>query len=133
MWALIVDNSVFEITDTDPTERFHESLEWAECGADVTERWRYSDGTFLPPAELESAAGPLVCTPYQFRKALNLAGLRTQVEAAVAAGDQDTKDAWNHATSFVQDNDKVMAMAQALGQTDEQIKTLFELAVTLSP
>jgi hypothetical protein len=70
-------------------------------------------------------------SPRQIRQALTRAGLRTQVETAVAAGDQDLKDWWEFATSVERQNEHVVAMGAALGQTTEQMDQLFQLAATL--
>lgn len=73
----------------------------------------------------------LTCTPWQMRKALNQMGLRASVEAYVAGADQTTKDGWEFATSFVENDAFVTAAQAALGMTDQQRKELFQLAVTL--
>lgn len=70
-------------------------------------------------------------SPRQIRQALTRAGLRAQVEAAVAAGDQDLKDWWEFATSVERQNEHVIAMGTALGQTTEQLDQLFQLAASL--
>lgn len=47
MWALIIDGAVFEITDINPSERFHPSLEWVECDTSVKQNMRYENGEFM--------------------------------------------------------------------------------------
>lgn len=74
---------------------------------------------------------PVVVTPWQIRKALNASGLRAAVEAAVAASDQQTKDAWEFAQEFRRDNPLIAAVAGAMGKTDGEIDALFALAVSL--
>lgn len=74
---------------------------------------------------------PLAVTPWQIRKALNAVGLRASVEAAVAASDQTTKDAWQYATEFRRDNPLVNGVALALGKTEAELDAVFNLAVTL--
>ncbi|CAB5523771.1 Uncharacterised protein [Pseudomonas putida] len=49
MWALIIDGTVREVTEIDPAGRFHPSLSWVGCGADVSPGDRYDDGVFGPP------------------------------------------------------------------------------------
>lgn len=86
------------------------------------------------PAEIEAAriaAVPKIVSPRQIRQALTRAGLRTSVESAVAAGDQDIQDWWKFATSFDRHNSHVLAMAQALGVTDLQLDDLWTLAASL--
>lgn len=64
-------------------------------------------------------------TPRQVRLALNAAGLRTAVEAAVAVADQNTKDMWEFSSVFKRDDAVLIAMATALGITSTQLDELF--------
>lgn len=73
----------------------------------------------------------IAVSPWQIRKALNALGLRDSVEAAVAAGDQTVKDAWQYATEVRRDNPLVNGVATALGKTEAEIDELFLLAVAL--
>jgi hypothetical protein len=73
----------------------------------------------------------ITVTPRQIRQALNGAGLRSQVEAAVSAADQDTKDWWAFATSFESDHPVLLGMAVLLGMTDAQVRGVFEVARSL--
>lgn len=72
-------------------------------------------------------------TPYQIREAMNQLGLRADVEAAIAAGDQSIKDLWNYAPSFKRDHPKIAEIATSIGKTDADIDSLFALAATLRP
>lgn len=49
MWARIDGDRVAEITDIDPDGRFHPSLVWVECGAEVQPGWTYDGKEFAPP------------------------------------------------------------------------------------
>ena len=80
--------------------------------------------------QAQLAAMPAL-TPRQIRQALTRAGLRTQVEAAVAAGDQDMKDWWEFATTFERTHHLVVAMGTALGQTEAQLDALWALGASL--
>lgn len=73
----------------------------------------------------------LVCSRWQIRKALNLAGLRAAVEAAVASGSQDLKDGWEFANEFRSDDPLVLEMGVALGKSPEEIREVIALAITL--
>ena len=72
------------------------------------------------------------CTPWQIRKALNAQGLRTGVEAAIAAStDQTLKDGWEFASAFRSDDPFVISMGAALGKSEEETKLLIQYASTL--
>lgn len=92
--------------------------------------WR---GTAWEVVQAAPAAAPVPQTisPRQIRQALTRAGLRTQVEAAIAAADQDTKDWYEFATAFERLNSHVIAMGHALGQTDAQLDALWALGAGL--
>ena len=81
--------------------------------------------------EMLVAQLPLTVSPRQIRQALARAGLRQQVEDAVAAGDQDLKDWWEFSTAFERSNAQVDAMSQALGVADEQVDQIWILGATL--
>jgi hypothetical protein len=68
---------------------------------------------------------PQEVTPCQFRLALNAANLRTQVEAAVKAADQDTQDMWEYGNPIIRSNPQLNAMAASLGLTSAQVDQLF--------
>lgn len=70
-------------------------------------------------------------SPRQIRQALTRANLRSSVEAAVAAGDQDIKDWWEFATTIERQHPMVLVMATALGVTDAQLDSLFVAANVL--
>lgn len=70
-------------------------------------------------------------TPRQIRLALTAAGLRTTVEQAVAAGNQDLKDWWEYALDIERNNALIVSMSEQLGMTSEQVDDLFKLAATL--
>lgn len=70
-------------------------------------------------------------SPRQIRMALTQLGLRNDVEAAVAAGDQDTKDWYEFSTYFDRNHPQVLAMAQTLGVDDQELDNLWELGSTL--
>ena len=75
---------------------------------------------------------PQSITPWQIRKALNQLGLRSAVEAAVAAStDQDLKDGWAVATEFNRLSPFVIDIGAALGKTDAELDALFTLGAGL--
>lgn len=92
--------------------------------------WGYADGVFTPPPPQPTPV-PASVSPRQIRQALTRAGLRTSVEAAVAAGDQDTKDWWEFATTFERSNPQVIGMGLLLGVSEEALDDLWILADSL--
>lgn len=83
-----------------------------------------------PPPPPGPPPVPQAVTPLQARRAINAAGLRASIEAAIAAADQDAKDAWEYATEIRRDNALIASMAGALGLTSAQIDDLFRDAAT---
>lgn len=81
---------------------------------------------FAPPP-----APKLVATPRQVRLALNATGMRQAIEDYVASQSQDVKDSWEFSTVFEEDHPLIAAGKVALGVSDQQMRSLFELAVTL--
>lgn len=81
--------------------------------------------------ELSVAAPIPPVSARQIRQALSRQNLRSQVEAAVAAGDQDLKDWWEFSTVIERNHPEVTAMAAALNISDTAVDALFALAVTL--
>ena len=97
---------------------------------DDYEQW-VTDGN-TPEAADEPPVEPITVTAAQLRKALTQAGLRTAVEDAVTNSvDQDLKDDWEYAPNIRSDNTSVVAMATGLGVSQDQLRQLFEVAVTL--
>ncbi len=48
MWARVENDTVAELTTTDPDGRFHPSLCWVLCSDNVELGWLYSEKTFFP-------------------------------------------------------------------------------------
>ena len=57
--------------------------------------------------------------------------LRTAIESAVAASNQDTKDWYEQSTEFHRSNPVTLAMGVAMGVSPAQLDTLWILASTL--
>lgn len=81
---------------------------------------------FVPPPPPK-----LVATPRQVRLALNATGMRQAIEDYIASQSQDVKDSWEFSTVFEEDHPLIAAGKVALGVSDQQMRSLFELAVTL--
>lgn len=98
---------------------------------DAEDKWRcYMPGEIQRPVVEAPPPAPTI-TAWQIRKALNQMGLRDAVEAAVAAGPQDAKDAWQYANEFERTHPLIESFAQALGKSNEDIDALFALGATL--
>ena len=87
-------------------------------------------GNTPEPADPVPVASPQI-SPRQIRMALTQMNLRSQVEAAVAAGDQDLKDWYEFSTYFDRNHPQVTAMAATLNVSDAQLDSLWQLGATL--
>jgi hypothetical protein len=74
---------------------------------------------------------PKSVSPRQIRQALTRTGLREAVEAAVLAGDQDTKDWYGSSLQFERRNPQVVDMGLRLGVSEQQLDELWMLAGSL--
>ena len=87
----------------------------------------------MPPvltvAQQRALLQPL--SAWQVRKVLTQLNLRTQVENAITASDQATKDAWQYANEFRRDNVLLNNMATSLGLTAAQLDNMFTVGITL--
>lgn len=100
-----------------------------QVAAQEFQYWLAGDADIPPnPPEYPSS---IVLTPRQFLQALTKAGLRTVVESAVAAGNQDLKDWYNRATEFESTHPVLLTMARSLGKTNVDIDALFAMGATL--
>ncbi|MFZ9649325.1 MAG: hypothetical protein ACO29C_04475 [Fluviibacter sp.] len=70
-------------------------------------------------------------SPRQIRMALTQFGLRSQVETAISASDQDMKDWYEFSTYFDRNHPQVLAMATALNVTEADLDALWKLGATL--
>ena len=92
---------------------------------------RQPDGSWELPLEVVPDAVPSVVSRFQARAALYQAGLLDQAEAAVAEGDALVKMAWADAREFRRHSPTVVAIADALGLTNEQVDDLFRDAALI--
>jgi hypothetical protein len=81
---------------------------------------------------LQKEREAMILTPWGFRKALNAAGKRAEVEAGLAGMTQDELDGWHVASSFERLNPLVIKLAgEILGYNDDQIDAFFKNALNL--
>jgi hypothetical protein len=81
--------------------------------------------------EVPTPSSDVKVTRRQARLALYTFNLLEQVEAAVDAEGGTTKISWDNAAEITRHDALVVALAAALGLTDEQLDDLFAFAVTL--
>lgn len=82
------------------------------------------------PDEPRVLVVPDSVTPLQIRKALRKVGLKEAVDTLLANVSEDVAEEWEYATAIDRNNPTLLAAAQGLGMTDEQVDDLFRLAET---
>jgi len=128
-WARIDGDRVAEITDIDPTGRFHPSIQW-ESVPDNTRQGMVKDGSNYHWPEPEPAAIPASVTRRQAKQALLMSALLANVQPAIDAIEDETERGmvqifWDDSTTFERNNPQLIALGEALELTDEQIDDLF--------
>ncbi len=108
MWARIENAAVVEITDVDPTGKFHPSLIWLPCPADVQPGWSYDGDTFhavqsantLYQAQVQrislacdAAVADSLDAEFKAQMWQKANELKRQLDLALAAGDLDALQA----------------------------------------
>lgn len=86
------------------------------------------------PGEIQRPVAPEPVpeiSAWQIRKALNVTGLRDQIEAAVAVASRDVQDGWATAREFERTHPLIVQMVSALGLSDAEVDAVFELGATL--
>ena len=90
-----------------------------------------AEGNTPEPADPVPVAKVTQISPRQIRMALTQMNLRSQVEAAVAAGDQDLKDWYEFSTYFDRNHPQVIARSAALNVSDAELDALWALGGVL--
>jgi hypothetical protein len=85
-----------------------------------------------PQIDLQNWRNTAACTPFQGRMALSDAGLLTQAQALVDAGDEKTKTAWEYALEWRRVSPMIAQLGAALNLTDVQIDDLFKEAQSIT-
>lgn len=123
-YKLTNHNSIIRLSDA-------ASIPLAEENSDYKSYLTWvAEGNIPEPAD-PIITPPIVVSAWQIRKALNQLKLRNQVETAVAASDQNLKDAWEYAASVERDHPLVAQMGIALNKTAAEMEALFKLAKNL--
>lgn len=116
--AATINGTVYTVPD-DPGNRHRQELTaWVAAGGVIAPY-------VAPPAPIPSSV-----SPYQARRALNAAGLRSAVEAAVAAAPYEVQDAWEYALVVERNSPMIDALASSLGLTETQLDDLFIVAAS---
>lgn len=79
----------------------------------------------------DAQAVPYSITSIQARRAIDRAGLRPSVEAAVAVADPDTQALWYTTEVVDRQNPVMLALAQSLGLSSAQVDDLFRAGAKL--
>ena len=138
-YARIESGRVAEVGEFDSIEgRFHPSLVWVECSAEVGEGWSYSGGVFSAPPPAPPAPVPSEVTMRQARLALLGAGLLDSVEGALNAMPEGNptqiaqkraaRIEWEYSQIVQRHKGLTVALAGSLGMTDAQIDAIFVAA-----
>lgn len=101
-------------------------------GADY--EWQDGAWVHVPPDPAEALVAEragMVCSRFQAKAALHLAGLLPSVEAAIAQADPVTRIAWAEAVEYRRTSPTILALAAALELSDEQVDDLFRTAMQI--
>jgi hypothetical protein len=70
------------------------------------------------------------CGPLQFRRALRAMNLMDTVTTYMETADPLVVEAWEYSTLFLRNDELVLAVQAELQASDEDVDTLFQLALT---
>lgn len=107
-------------------------LFWLDCDNTVTTNyfWSVNSGFVLPEPEVPVVLPVTTITRRQFFRALHTSNLLQSVLAIIETADTISKLDFENATTFERADPVLIAMAYALGKTDNDIDALFTLAAT---
>lgn len=135
--TVVVDGVSMEMPRLVARAGYHVDLVWhgspetapdfAAFVATAAGAWSYSD----PPAAGLSEPVPSSVSRFQARAALREADLLEPIEAAVAAADDLTREAWASAIAFERMSPTIAALAAALGLSSAQVDGLFRRAAMI--
>lgn len=117
--------------DCDTSADDYESITWRDSRSLPAA----ADLLAISDAEIEHviARRAMICSRWQFRKALNQLGLRAAVDAVIAnpATPLDIRDGFESAERIERLHPDVIAIGSMLNQSDANMDNLFVLAMTL--
>lgn len=135
--AQIEDGIVVNVIEVDPVAVPDWAADWPEA-AEAGPGWLWDGENFEPPPEPEppepdraAERESMVCSRFQAKAALYLAGLLPAVEAAIAQADPVTQIAWAEAVEYRRNSPTILALAGAMELTDEQVDNLFRTAMQI--
>lgn len=131
MFALIHNARVAQVASA--SFPVHPSMQWVTCTSAVQPGWAYVDGKFIAqtPEPQPDPRLTMTCDPLQLRRALRQTGDYAAVVAAIAAADEETQEAWEYASEVRRLDPMIEGMRVALGKTEAEVDSLFELAQSL--
>lgn len=82
--------------------------------------------------QLAAERAQMICSRFQARAALHLAGMLPAAETAVAAEGPIVRIAWADAAQFRRDSPSIASLAAKLGLTDVQVDDLFRSGMQIT-
>ena len=134
--AQIENGVVVNVIEADPAGVPEWAADWPEA-AEAGPGWLWDGEAFAPPSDadpvelLATEREAMVCSRFQAKAALHLAGLLPQVEAAIAQADPLTQMAWAEAVEYSRHSPAILTLAGVLELTDEQVDDLFRTAMQI--
>lgn len=99
------------------------------CPDHVVPGYTFDGETWAAPEAAVSV--PTSVTPLQARKALRAAGMLDVVNAWIAQQPEEVQEVWEYALTIERDNPTILAAAEALELTIEQLDALFVAAAQM--
>ena len=139
MWARIENSVVIEITDIDPTDRFHPDFQWVPCSEETAQNWLFIQGVFsLPPSADTGQSLSHACTPAQGLVALFALKqiteehvLETIAQIPDPVQQYTARIGYQRATVWERGSPTMQSMAQLLQLSEKDLDALFAHAVTV--
>lgn len=132
-YAIIENSKVVNIVEAE-TE-FAAQQGWIDAAngkiGDLWDGVKFTTPIPDPAVALREKREKMVVTPWQISKALLAVGLLDDIEAAVAGADRVVQLGWMRAQEFKRLDPLVVGLGQAIGKTETELDSIFELAASL--